>query len=121
MSEPTRTHTGGLFCSEGSTHVSRPSVRVRHPPGGSSGYNFFTGEAHAVEPSQQSSSSSSHQKLVPKEVNIKPYSSPSKEAQPPKQQSSPASASNNSSDVQQAKSSVRVRQPPGGSSGWSFS
>jgi hypothetical protein len=34
MSTSQRTHNGGLYCSEGSTHVSRPSVRVAQPPGG---------------------------------------------------------------------------------------
>mmetsp|Transcript_12722 Transcript_12722/g.19132 ORF Transcript_12722/g.19132 Transcript_12722/m.19132 type:complete len:150 (-) Transcript_12722:181-630(-) len=37
-----RTHNGGLFCQEGSTHVGRASVRVHHPPGGSSSYNILT-------------------------------------------------------------------------------
>ena len=38
-----RTHTGGLYCTEGSQHVSRPSVRVHHPPGGNNSWNFLQG------------------------------------------------------------------------------
>lgn len=39
-----RTHSGGLFCHEGSTHLSRPSTRIKNPPGGASSWNFLDHE-----------------------------------------------------------------------------
>ncbi len=144
-----RTHTGGLYCSEGSTHVNRPSVRVRQPPGGSSGFNFFTGEStsapQATEAPQQAVSSKSSSGAGKKErdygdnVNIKPYASPGKESnhstsvsEKVEHQAPSNSRVNDSINNQGAlycsegnqirnKPSVRVRNPPGGSSGWAFS
>jgi hypothetical protein len=129
-----RTHSGGLYCSEGSTHVSRPSVRVRQAPGGDSGFNFFTGESnttttnHQQPPQQQQQPQQPKQqqlqeRTVPKspknskvnypDIDIKPHG-PTTTATPKQEQSQ-------TTDSYQGRSSVRVRQPPGGATGWSFS
>ncbi len=50
MSTSQRTHNGGLYCSEGSTHVSRPSVRVQQPPGGGQTGGWLNGYADDQKP-----------------------------------------------------------------------
>jgi hypothetical protein len=129
-----RTHTGGLFCQEGSTHVNRPSVRVRHPPGGSSGYNFFTGEElkpesknevspHASIPFIDSNSSSANMSN-PMDSAAKENDATSLECHEIKS----AEESRNQGAIFcseggqiVSKPSVRVRNPPGGVTGWKLS
>jgi len=50
-----RTHTGGLFCQEGSTHVGRPSIKVRQTPGGNS--NWTLGSMVNGDPYQKAAQS----------------------------------------------------------------
>ncbi len=50
MSTSQRTHNGGLYCSEGSTHVSRPSVRVAQPPGGGQTGGWMNGYSDDPKP-----------------------------------------------------------------------
>lgn len=62
MSQNLRSHNGGLFCSEGSQHVGRPSVKVHHPPGGSnSTWNFLQGEQPTTYNSNTSSNNNNQQ------------------------------------------------------------
>lgn len=75
--QPHRTHTGGLYCSEGSTHVSRPTVRIREPPGGDSSWNFLnpTGSStSSVTQQKQSGAASSatnyHSRFSKKETVV---------------------------------------------------
>ncbi|KAG2386567.1 hypothetical protein C9374_002311 [Naegleria lovaniensis] len=43
-----------LYCGEGNQIRNRPSIKVREAPGGSTAYNFITGETKEVGSSQRS-------------------------------------------------------------------
>lgn len=131
-----RTHTGGLFCQEGSTHVNRPSVRIRHPPGGSSGYNFFTGEELKPERKNEVSSHSSNS-LPDSSSNSTDIPSPNAIDSAAKENDVTPLECNEPKSTEESrnqgaifcneggqivsKPSVRVRKPPGGATGWKFS
>ncbi len=68
MSTSQRTHNGGLYCSEGSTHVNRPSVRVRQPPGGGQTGGWMNG--YQEDPKTEAKRDDYNVKTIPPKDNI---------------------------------------------------
>jgi hypothetical protein len=69
MSTSQRTHNGGLYCSEGSTHVSRPSVRVAQPPGGGQTGGWLNGYSDDQKPVEKPVSREQNRQQEPVETN----------------------------------------------------
>lgn len=135
-----RTHSGGLYCSEGSTHVSRPSIKVKQTPGGNSSWNFLSMNQvddskpakphfahHVIKSPPKTHQKHAQSKTVQQEA--KENVAQQQQQQQPQQQQQTNSNNNanwnnalfcNEGSQVRGRPSVRVRQPCGGNTSWNF-
>ncbi|KAF0975873.1 hypothetical protein FDP41_005200 [Naegleria fowleri] len=72
MNHMHQNNNDALFCGEGNQIRNRPSIKVREAPGGSSGYNFITGETKEAGSNQRSSNVVSSTPQSPQTNNRNP-------------------------------------------------